>query len=146
MPLCRTVKFSRCRQITGLNTFLLSRVKGGLGKKAMLHVQMLEEPNLLQNFGACQMDWASQKCNGCFPLKHSWRGDISASMPNTQTHTHAHQIQHQMFRALSPPEMGNVTFSDWKIPWTLTTLHSSNIRVLLEVKTNTYKCHSCWSP
>lgn len=128
-------------QIKELNTFLLSKVRGRLGKQAMLHLQTLEGPHLLDIFRACLMDWASQKCNGCFPLKHSWRGGSNASMPNTHARMHAHQIQHQMFRALSPPEMGNVTLLAWKIQWTLTTFHSFNIRVQLEARTKAYKCH-----
>ena len=130
-------------QVKELSTFLLSKVRGRLGKQAMLHLQMLEGPNLLDIFGACLMDLASQKCDRCFPLKHSWRGGSSTSMPNTHTRAHACQIQHQMFRALSPPEMGNVTlFSPWNIQETsLTTFRSFNIRVLLEARTKACKCH-----
>lgn len=129
-------------QIKELDTFLLSKVRARLGKQAMLHIQTLEGPNLLDIFRACLMDWASQKHCGCFPLKHSWRGGSSTSMPNTRTRTHAHQIQHQMFWALSPPEMGNVKlFSAWKIQWTLTSFHSFNIRLLLEARTEAYRCH-----
>lgn len=122
-------------QIKELNTFLLSKIRERLGKQTMLHLQMLDGPKLLDIFGACLTGWASQKRNGCFPLKHSWRGGSSPSMPNTHTCTHAHQIQHQMFRALSPPEMGNVTLLAWKVQWILTTFHSFNIRVLLEART-----------
>lgn len=82
----------------------------------------------VRSFGACLMGWASWRCNGCFLPKHSWRGGSSASMPNARTRTHAHQMQHQMFRALSPPEMWNVTLSSaWKNLWTLTNFQSFNI-------------------
>lgn len=43
-------------QIKELNTFLLSKVRGRLGKQAMLHLQMLEGPNMSNIFGACLMD------------------------------------------------------------------------------------------
>lgn len=93
-------------QIKELNTFLLSKIRETLGKQAMLYLQTLDGPKLLDIVGACLMDWASQKRNGCFPLKHSWRGGSSASMPNTHTCMHAYQIHHQCSGHSHPQKWG----------------------------------------